>query len=277
MALAFEPVGRYFADDHPLNDTDPSGGDIDGASTITDRAEGFVPTTPIPGSGDGDLDWYYKEFHRVDNGSAEDMPAPAWYVKSGLKKPTVTGTFSIVGLVAGQTGKVKLSFVNDATGNWDSEVLTMTGVTPVVSTKQGRLNEHVFAERVNAGEDAWEAVTNDVLISRGTLLGKIPLIQATGYSAADSLHQIALEKLVNDGTPGNGDHGVANRLYDVSADSEVESFTEAFDPASAVQLPGAIDVADTEAVGIWWWVHRDEEQTEPVDKLEPVLAIRVTV
>lgn len=269
MSLVFEPVNRYKHINWPSDDTANVGGGIDVAAPISDNVVGFIPTQPIPSTGEGDLDWYYPEAHRVENGTADPMPAPGWWRPDGLLSPAVAGVFSLVAADPADTGKVKVNFINNSSGLWDSDVITLDGTNAVLGILPAEIGTPVFAESVNTGEDALELAVSDRWISRGILLGKIP----EGRKTADGLHWLAMATSVNN-TYDNAD-----RLTDphVASPANVGAFSQPYTAATMIQLPAAIDVEDTEYAVPWWRIWAYEDMVEPIDVIVPMLAIRVVV
>lgn len=268
MAELFEPIGRYKTLSWPQNDDDPVGGGIDVASPISSGALGFVPAQPIPAAGEGDLEWHYPEVHLVENGSGIAVPAPGWYIMNGLFRPTAAGAFTIVSDDPDDEGLVRLTFINDNTGDWDIDEIQLQGTTPVNGLITAQAETHVYAEAVTSA-GAIELSLGNRFISNGGTLGKM----LAGTSTSDSLHRLAIALVVN------STYEAANRLTDPHVDdpAAVGAFFEAFSAATMLQLPGAIDLEDTENAQLWYKMIAPEGMLHPIGTLRPYLTLRTTV
>lgn len=263
--MAFTPgdLKRYRAENHPSADGTTSGGGLPGSPVaIVDAALGYIPTTPIPALTDPDLNWYYKEILRNENGTSDTLPAPSFFVRNGLLKPTSTGVFSLVSS-AGVTDVVRLTFINSSGSVWDTTEVTLNGDTPVISLKGVEANSHVYAEVISGlGGTALANASANIFISRGTTLGLIP----QSFSVADSLHQIAIDDAKNSTS--------STPTRTAAPTTGVGTFTEAFSVSSALVIPGTLDLDPTHFIGIWWRIIRPDGMPAPIEKFQPILRVR---
>jgi hypothetical protein len=265
LVLAITPINRYRKAGHPTDDTSPSGGAL--GSLIVDGEDDFLPKMPIPTV--SDLVWYYSEGHRVDNGLGEAAPSPGWYVANGLFKPPIDSVITAVANDATDTGIVRLTFLSAATGEWDTDEITLNGTTNVPGLVQAEADSHIYAERVSGAGALESGVGDTFLYAGGTLLGVI----LANHSTASSLYKISV------GLNVDSTYATPNRLTDPNSDdpSEVGAFVEAFTVATRVQLPGAIDLEDGEFATIWWEVTAPVDMPAPVGQLKPALGLTYSV
>ena len=268
--MAFDPdpvtgdLQRYEAENHPTDDTSTSGGDLAVSPTaITTASLGYIPTTPIPVLSDPDLEWFYKEILKNTSGT-DDLPAPQFFVRNGLIRPTSAGVFSFSCV---ESTKVRMTFINNSGSVWDTEEITIPANVVTLSTKSVEADSHVYAE-VISGSGASAVLANapaNIFIARGSNLGLIPL----NFSVADSLHQIAIEDVVDATT------STTNRLTEPV--SGIGTFTEAFSVTTSLIIPGGLDLAVGEFIGIWWKIIRPNGMPSPIEKFQPILRVRTFI
>lgn len=109
--------------------------------------------------GDYNDRFFVYKFGRIEGVSATDGIVPVWNGGSVYNFPSANALLSIVSTSAddaiGQGGATELTIqglVDDGLGNWNDqeEVVTLTGLTPVISTKQFIRVNRMF---ISAGED----------------------------------------------------------------------------------------------------------------------------
>lgn len=275
MAFDFSIGGdlkRYQPTDRPTDDTSTVGGGPNTATGLITNGDtnGLFPAQPIPTAGDPDSVWYYPEYLKNENGGTDELPAPLFLIRNGLKKPTSTTTASIVGdpgsveaAPPGSRPQIRLVFINDTTSDWDEELVELNGANSVSSTKTVQSGGHFYAEIVSSGGSPI-AAPYGVWVTVGTVLGYIP----PGFSIGGSLFLIGVEDVKDQVL------NVANRTVDPSA-VEVSSFVEAYDVASALAIPGGLDLDDGEYIGIWFKSIRPNGMPDTLNAgFAPILRVR---
>lgn len=272
--MAFDPtpvtgdLKRYKSAGHPDNDVDTSGGDIDLGAPVA-HASTFLPNMPIPELGGGDLSWYYKECLKNENGAADALPAPKFFIYNGLFKPLSSAVITFA-CEAGSTeeGDVLVTFKESVGSTWTQETVTLDGDNAVTTSAQIDVSSDIMVERVTAGGALTVAETDIYVAVDGVTLGLIP----TGYSTAQSLHQLAIETVV-DSTADTADRLTSPEIgVDIDA-----AFSEAYDVDTALEIPGGLDLEDGEFIGLWFEITMPEEMPDPVDKLQVILAVRTYI
>ncbi len=199
MSIVAADLKLYTSSGTPANDTDPSGGAITATEVLGTSLGELVPLAVYNASGGADIDWYYKVFCKNTHASI-DLTDAVIYVENGLIAVASNGVVTAVSTSASDNTTKKLKVYGyDASSAAVTEEIVLNGTTTVTGSQVFSSIRKI--ELLTSG-GALTTAAGDITITRGVVLGKIPL----GFDTATNEYYLWLEAALD------GSGNVANRL-----------------------------------------------------------------
>lgn len=195
MAVTTLDLNYYASLNNPADDTSTLGGGIDTSVELTGASVGEIFNQKGANALAGADKTTYAKMHVKNENASDDLSSAVLYLENHLATPAADGTFTIVSSSAsdGSAVYVKLYFML-AAGTYTTEDVVLNGTTPVSSTAQAKLGKCVKAELRAVVGDALTPAVGDISITRGVLLGKIPI----GYYSASGNYSIGVAATLDD-------------------------------------------------------------------------------
>jgi hypothetical protein len=190
MALTEEDIKFFASESTPQNDVDPSGGDIDLLTELTNSSPTnvLIPTVTYQLPSGSDIVWYYKMF--VKNTNTTDNLVNLKVFMNNLLEEIISSNFIVATPSGSVSGYIKLDGINNSDVNV-SEMVQFISNNPINSA-----NSYKKLYRAQVLDLDLNLTTAPVLITLtcgSQELGKIPV----GCSTANGDIELAVDPTVN--------------------------------------------------------------------------------